>query len=106
MKNYILNGAGITDREMFHRSLSETMEFPDYYGCNLDALFDVLTDIGEETCLTVYGCRQLETNLGEYYARLIRVLTDACRENPVFTCEMIPEDSTALTDDYASDDEV
>ncbi len=34
-----------------HRILAETLHFPAYYGNNLDALFDCLTDISEKTHL-------------------------------------------------------
>lgn len=32
-----------------HDYLKEELSFPDYYGKNLDALYDCLTDIGVET---------------------------------------------------------
>lgn len=32
-----------------HDYLKEILNFPDYYGKNLDALYDCLTDIGVET---------------------------------------------------------
>ena len=32
-----------------HDYLKEVLNFPDYYGKNLDALYDCLTDIGVET---------------------------------------------------------
>lgn len=88
MKEYILNGAAVTDRRELHRALAETMELPDYYGNNLDALMDVLTDIFEETCLIITDCTRLEDALGEYYFRLLKVLTEAHRENPDFNYEL------------------
>ena len=32
-----------------HNYLKEVLNFPDYYGKNLDALYDCLTEIGVET---------------------------------------------------------
>ena len=32
-----------------HDYLKEALNFPDYYGKNLDALYDCLTEIGVET---------------------------------------------------------
>lgn len=40
-------------KEELHESLAATSLFPDYYGRNLDALYDVLTDISEDTCMLV-----------------------------------------------------
>ena len=36
-----------------HDYLKEILNFPDYYGKNLDALYDCLTDIGIETEITI-----------------------------------------------------
>ena len=43
--------AGFADRKEFHRVLAQTLSFPDWYGHNLDALYDCLTDIDEPTHL-------------------------------------------------------
>ena len=39
------------DTRAIHRILKETLGFPDYYGENLDALYDCLTDIREDTAV-------------------------------------------------------
>ena len=44
----IIDGKLIKDREMLHRILAELPGVPDWYGRNLDALHDCLTDIQEE----------------------------------------------------------
>jgi len=36
-----------------HDYLKEVFDFPDYYGKNLDALYDCLTDIGIETTIQI-----------------------------------------------------
>ncbi|MBR5969339.1 MAG: barstar family protein [Lachnospiraceae bacterium] len=41
------------NKEELHEGLAATSVFPDYYGRNLDALYDVLTDISEDTCMLV-----------------------------------------------------
>ena len=55
--------------------LAEALEFPDWYGENLDALYDCLTDLGEPVCLTVREPQLLPA--------LERVLEDAAGENPL-----------------------
>ena len=42
---YILDGKKMVSREETHVYLKETFGFPDYYGKNLDALHDCLTEI-------------------------------------------------------------
>ena len=61
--------------EAIHRQLSEALDFPDWYGANLDALYDCLTDLGEPVCLTVREPQLLPA--------LERVLEDAAGENPL-----------------------
>ena len=41
----ILDGELMTDRPTVHDLLSEKLAFPEYYGRNLDALYDCLTDL-------------------------------------------------------------
>ncbi|MBQ6734586.1 MAG: barstar family protein [Lachnospiraceae bacterium] len=41
------------NKEELHEGLAATSVFPEYYGRNLDALYDVLTDISEDTCMLV-----------------------------------------------------
>lgn len=47
MKRITLDGKKIRKDE--HDYLKEELDFPDYYGRNLDALYDCLTEIGIET---------------------------------------------------------
>jgi RNAse (barnase) inhibitor barstar len=47
MKTIELDGKLI--KKEGHDYLKEIFNFPDYYGKNLDALYDCLTDIGVET---------------------------------------------------------
>ena len=57
------------------------MNFPEYYGMNLDALYDVLTDPCEETVLTY-------KTSGKVFERgFISVLKDAAMENLHFHAE-------------------
>lgn len=47
MRRYILDGNNFTGVESFYKEVSRVFSLPDYFGNNLDALYDVLTDIGE-----------------------------------------------------------
>lgn len=46
-KKYRLDFKGINTKEELHQLLKEELNFPDYYGANLDALYDVLTDMND-----------------------------------------------------------
>ena len=48
MRKVVLNFDGMNSKEEIQEYLAEQMEFPFYYGKNLDALHDCLTDIQED----------------------------------------------------------
>lgn len=73
MKTVLLDGRALT-----HAALAEAFGFPPYYGRNLDALFDCLGDIGEETAVVVVHFGEAD----EVGRQLLRVLADGVRENP------------------------
>lgn len=65
----------------FHAGIAAALGFPAYYGANLDALYDCLTDLPAGTELCLRGFSSLEERLGPVYARkLRRVLDDAAAE--------------------------
>lgn len=45
MENIILSCVGIETKQQFHAAIAAALSFPDWYGHNLDALYDCLTDI-------------------------------------------------------------
>lgn len=76
----LLDGSGLTDRDALHALLAEKLSLPGWYGKNLDALFDCLTDVTEETDLLFRNWEN--TGLGPYAGRVLRVFQDAAEENP------------------------
>lgn len=82
MREYRLDGREMTTRGAAHAALKRTLLLPDYYGRNLDALHDCLTDIGEPTHITLAHAQALTDALGSYGGLMIRVLTDAALLNP------------------------
>ena len=82
MRIAVLDGDAISTREELHAALARELALPDWYGGNLDALYDCLTDLGEETALRVVHREALEEKLGPTARGLMRVLADAEAENP------------------------
>ena len=87
MKYALIDGSVISSMEEIHRALSEQLTFPDWYGNNLDALHDCLTELDEETVIAVLRGDSLAEALGIGYVRLCRVLSDAAEENPYLTIQ-------------------
>jgi ribonuclease inhibitor len=77
----IVNGKQIKDRETLHRILADLPGFPDWYGKNLDALHDCLTDVQEEICIQVQNADDLTLHLGNYAAAFLNVLAASAKEN-------------------------
>ena len=82
MKFAVIDGNAVTSMEEIHKILAQQLEFPEWYGGNLDALHDCLTDLREETDLSMVHPEALLETLGPAYGRLCRVLSDAAEENP------------------------
>ncbi|WP_024866194.1 barstar family protein [Butyrivibrio sp. FCS014] len=54
-KVFYIDLKDITNKSELHRLLSRELPLPDYYGNNLDALYDVLTDNGDSWNLIFYN---------------------------------------------------
>ena len=77
-----LNGGTVESREALHAALAAGLHFPAWYGGNLDAMHDCLTDIREETEIRVLETEALRETLGAYADRWLWVLREAAEENP------------------------
>lgn len=74
-----LNLNEMREEKAVHQYLKEQMDFPDYYGENLDALYDVLTDLEENICLSIVRCLDEDSPLFEFGRKLERVMEDAAQ---------------------------
>ena len=82
MERIYLNAEEISTKEKMAGYMKEAFRFPDYFGGNLDALNDLLSEVYEDTqiCLTRSN---LEKICGNSYAyRTLTVLGAAAAENP------------------------
>ena len=76
---FVLDVSACETAEDLHRALAEGLHFPAWYGGNLDALHDCLTD------LIVRGTSALDELLGRRANAFRRVLNDSAEENPNLT---------------------
>lgn len=70
---YVLDGKKMVSKEAAHAYLKETFGFPEYYGENLDALHDCLTEMADVEVEILNADDMLEA-LGKYGERLLQVL--------------------------------
>lgn len=71
----------VRDKEAFHDKVQEALDCPSYYGRNLDALYDVLTDISEYTELDFEGYTDFAQDLPGYGSAIKDMCLEAMAEN-------------------------
>ncbi|MBE6598318.1 MAG: barnase inhibitor [Ruminococcaceae bacterium] len=81
MKEIIIDGGKIHTKDELHDAFAVGLGFPEWYGRNLDALHDCLTDIREDVFIKIEDFDDLEEHLPVYARILVRVIRHACREN-------------------------
>ena len=87
MKTITLELTHIETVRALYIYLAYMLALPAHYGRNLDALFDCLTDISEDTRIIVVA-QGARGETAAFLPRLMRVLEDAAQENPhlTFSC--------------------
>lgn len=73
----LIDGRRMVSREAVHDVLAEKLHFPAYYGRNLDALYDLLSEYPEPLDITLVHADVMVENLGNYANALLRTLRDA-----------------------------
>ena len=73
-----INGLYIEDKRDFYQTIGDQMDLPDYFGSNLDALYDVISESDQELTVEFIHYEDLEDHLGSrFLRRLKRMLEDA-----------------------------
>ena len=75
MKRVEINGARLTTEESVHEALALALELPEWYGRNLDALHDCLTELRDVELVRIGWSDE------GYQARVRRVILDAVWHN-------------------------
>ncbi len=89
MKTVTLKLEKMRSVRQLHVYLRSELDLPEYYGANLDALYDCLTEICEPVILKIPKAIALGSELGWYGERLLLVLQDAAAVNPDLQVELI-----------------
>ena len=85
MAEIVLDGLEIESLEAVHDRFAQALGLPAWYGRNLGALFDCLTDLGEPATVRLLRREALEERLGRRGRALVRLLRRAAEENPRVT---------------------
>jgi hypothetical protein len=78
----VIDGAAASSRAGFFAEAARVLRFPDYFGHNWDAVYDLLTDPGwfppGGLAIMVDGCDGLATREPEQWKIALKVLHEAC----------------------------
>lgn len=72
----------ISDKSSLHSKLREKLPLPSWYGNNLDALYDALTDMEVPARIHFLAWEKAARRLPSYMKAFHRVLVDAEKDNP------------------------
>lgn len=78
-----LDGRKMKDKQTIHQYLAQKFRFPDYYGNNLDALYDLLSVYHDDDILhivIIYLEEMLELS-GQYGQSLMNTFQDVALQN-------------------------
>ena len=89
MKSVILDAKKMLKKEKMHEYFAKKFDLPEYYGKNLDALFDCLCEINEPTLIKLKNENVLEAGLKE---NLVTLFYDVCSENEMVKFELVKDE--------------
>ena len=78
MKKIILDGRNFSSSETLHPYIKKMLDLPDYYGNNLDALMDCLTEM-DEADITIINTDPSDP----YVAKVLKVFFGAGQEGAI-----------------------
>ena len=89
MKIVILDAKKMLEKEKMYEYFAKKFDLPEYYGRNLDALFDCLCEINEPTLIKL---KNEDTLQGDTKESLIRLFHDVCNENEMVKFELVKDE--------------
>ena len=102
MKAVFLDGNRIENMAGIHAAFSEALSFPEYYGANLDALNDMLTETSDEIVVIAVNTELLASNVGKRRWKSFVRLMENLEENRHafrFFLEPFPPESGLIEDE-------
>lgn len=102
-REFIIDLEGAGSEEEIQERIEEALPLPDYYGENLDALYDVLTEYGNGWHIILLNTDDVDDDVRRYVGDMIGVFEDATAVVDDMTVEV--EDNSEYDDDFDGDAE-
>ena len=80
-KNYEIDLTGTASVSEFHERIRQGIPVPDYYGDNLDALYDVLSSMRGR--LIIKGSEVIDEDISDYIDKFRAMCSDVRGNNPL-----------------------
>jgi ribonuclease inhibitor len=81
MEEIFLDGYKMISKSETHKYIKKMLNFPDYYGENLDALWDILSTKSKIISIFLLHEEKIYENLDDYGKQLIDVFQEAANSN-------------------------
>lgn len=88
MRTIYLKSSNMLTKKQVHKYFKKVFDLPEYYGNNLDALWDVLTERIEETKIVLDNEDLLMENLSEYGESIIELFEDLSNDYDNYSFEI------------------
>jgi len=84
MKDILINCEKLRSRKVLHDYLEQELILPEYYGRNLDALYDILRNINKTGAVTfhIINREKQSSRMVSLYQAMYQMLSDLHAENP------------------------
>ena len=81
LKQVLLDPAFLGDKETMASYMKQQMDLPEWFGGNLDALADVLSEVSEETGFVMEAGQYAAFHTEGYPGKVLQVIRRAVSEN-------------------------
>ena len=76
-RKYVVDFTNVNHYLEMHAVIKHSLKFPNYYGCNLDAFWDCLTDMyGGSIYIKIIGIEVIEKKFGDEAEQIIGILKE------------------------------
>jgi ribonuclease inhibitor len=82
MRQVIIDGKKMQDKDTVHTYLQSQLRIPSYFGNNLDALWDALSNYDKPLEIICLHHEQMIDQLGNYGKSILNILEEAAEKSP------------------------